>query len=81
MKVCRRSAARLDRQPKLSNLEKLDHFAVNKNSGRSYGLGSCGQIDRAVVMPGTCGAVLITERALMMMHRGKNRAQTEVEQA
>ena len=38
-------------------------------------------IDRAVVMPGARGALLVFQRAVVVMRRGQNRAHTQVEQA
>ena len=38
-------------------------------------------IDRAIVMPGTGGALLIVEGGIVMMDRGKNGAHAHVEQA
>ena len=46
------------------------------NQGRDARL-----IDRAVVMPRTGGALLIVERIIVMMDRGKNGAHAHIEQA
>ena len=76
-----RAAAGMDPKRQLPQGETGSFFEEKDGIGPNNAWGYAGFIDNAVVVPRTCGALLIVERAVMVMDRGKNRAHAQVEQA
>ena len=68
-------------QRKLAQSKDWDSFEEDKRFRPNKTGCYCWSLNGPVMVPGTSGAMLIVECAVVMMHRGENGAYAQVEQA